>query len=78
MMQEAKSRCSVTTRVGHDCRGGRGFKGEGTRVYLWATHADVWQKPSQYRNYPLIENKMEKRGRNRKRITRDSTIKFSL
>ena len=62
MTQEAQSRCSVTTRVGHDCRGGRGFKGEGTRVYLCAMHADVRQKPSQYHNYPLIENKMKKKG----------------
>ena len=28
-------------------RGGR-FKKEGTRVYLWLLHADVWRKPTQY------------------------------
>ena len=27
--------------------GGR-FKRERTRVYLWLTDADVWQKPAQY------------------------------
>ena len=40
---------SVTTE-----RGGRGWEvggrsqTEGTFVYLWLTHVDVWQKPSQY------------------------------
>ena len=24
------------------------FKGEGTYVYLWPIHVDVWQKPTQY------------------------------
>ena len=27
----------------------------GTRVYLWSIHGDVWQKPSQYCNYPRIK-----------------------
>ena len=27
--------------------GGR-FKREGTYVYLWLTHVDVWQKPASY------------------------------
>ena len=27
----------------------------GTHVYLWPTHADVWQKSSQYCNYPPIK-----------------------
>ena len=27
--------------------GGR-FKREGTYIYLWLIHVDVWQKPSQY------------------------------
>ena len=32
--------------------GGR-FKREGLYVHLWLTHADVWQKPTQYcKNYP--------------------------
>ena len=26
---------------------GRRFKREGTCVYLWLIHADVWQKPTQ-------------------------------
>ena len=41
--------CSVTTK-----KGGKGwemgvrFKREGTYVYLWLIHIDVWQKPTQY------------------------------
>ena len=27
---------------------GRRFKREGTYVYLWLIHADVWHKPTQY------------------------------
>ena len=35
--------------------GGKGFKKEGT--YLWLIHADIWQKPTQYCNYPPTKNK---------------------
>jgi hypothetical protein len=28
---------------------------EGTHVYLWLIHIDVWQNPSQYYNYPPIK-----------------------
>ena len=28
--------------------GGRRFKREGTYVYPWLIHVDVWQKPEQY------------------------------
>ena len=39
--------------------GGRGFQngGGGTYMYLWPIHTDVWQKPSQYCNYPPIKIK---------------------
>ena len=30
---------------------------EGTYVYLWLIHIDIWQKPTQYCNYPSIKNK---------------------
>ena len=49
MTQGAQTRCSVTTY-----RGGMGwevegrFKKEGTCVYLWLIHVDVWQKLAQY------------------------------
>ena len=35
--------------------GGR-LKRERMCVYLWLTHVDVWQKPSQYSNYPPVQN----------------------
>ena len=33
---------------------GKWFRMEGTHVYLWLIHINVWQKPSQYCNYPPI------------------------
>ena len=42
--------------------GGRREEGSGwgTHVYPWPIHADVWQKPSQYCNYPPIKiNKLK-------------------
>ena len=39
--------------------GGR-FQMEGTYVYLWLIHVDVWQKPIQYcRDYPSIKKHPE-------------------
>ena len=48
--------------VGWGGEAGRRFKREGTYVYLWLIHADVWQKPTQYckSNYPSIKNKFLK------------------
>ena len=37
------------------------LKKEGTYVYLWLIHVDVWQKPTQYCNYPSINNKSKKK-----------------
>ena len=37
---------------------GRRFKREGTYVYLWLIHVDVWQKPSQYCSYLPVKNKI--------------------
>ena len=34
--------------------GGREVQDGGTHVYLCLIHVDVWQKPSQYYNYPPI------------------------
>ena len=39
------------------------FKREGTYVYLWLIHADVWQKAKQYCKaiiFPLKINKFKK------------------
>ena len=44
---------------GWDGVGGR-FKREGTYVYLWLIHVDVWQKPTQYCKAIIIQLKMNK------------------
>ena len=48
----------------HDegCGGGvaegwAGFSMRGTHVYLWLTHVDVWQKPSQYCKVIILQLK---------------------
>ena len=38
---------------------GRKFKRKGTYVYLWLTHADVWQKPTQYCKAIILQLKIE-------------------
>ena len=38
---------------------------EGTHVYLWLIHIKVWQKPSQYGNYPPIKINKKKTERNK-------------
>ena len=37
---------------------GEGFKKEGTHVYLWLIHADVWQKPAQYCKAIILQLKI--------------------
>ena len=39
--------------------GGR-FKREGTYVYLWLIHADVWQKSTQYCRVIILQLKIKK------------------
>ena len=39
--------------------GGR-FKREGTYVYLWLIHADVWQKPTQDYKAIILQLKVNK------------------
>ena len=40
------------------------FKREGTYVYLWLIHVDVWQKPTQYCKAIIFQLKMNfKKGR---------------
>ena len=54
----SQSQCSVTTcRDGVGTEVGGGFRIEGTHVCLWPIHIDVWQKLSQYCNYPPIKKK---------------------
>ena len=37
---------------------GKGVQDRGTHVYTWLIHVDIWQKPSQYCNYPPIKKKI--------------------
>ena len=39
---------------------GRRFKKEGTYVYLWLIHADLWQKPAQYCKAIMLQLNMNK------------------
>ena len=38
---------------------GRRFKREGTYVYLWLIHADVWQKPTQHCKAIIVQLKIK-------------------
>ena len=45
----SSTKCSVTNqRGGMGWKMGRVLRREGTCVYLWLIHVDVWQKPTQY------------------------------
>ena len=39
---------------------GGSFKREGTYVYLWLIHVDVWQKPTQYCKASILQLKINK------------------
>ena len=43
------------------------FRIEGTHVYPWPIHVDVWKKPSQYCNYP--PKKERKKGLSRTQLS---------
>ena len=47
MSQGTQSQGSVTTWRGAAGEVGGGVRMEGTRVYLWPIHVDVWQNSSQ-------------------------------
>ena len=42
------------------CGVGRRVKREGTYVYLWLIHVNVWQKPTQYCKAILLQLKINK------------------
>ena len=55
--REPKALSSVITwRGGMGKEVGGEFKREGTYVQAWPIHVDIYQKPSQYCNYPVIRN----------------------
>ena len=69
MMQRALIRCSVITwKSGMGWEVGRRFKREGTYVYLWLIHNDVWQRPAQYCETIIIQLKIRKKNENKKKI----------
>ena len=35
------------------------FRREGTYVYLWLIHVDVWQKPTQHRKVIILQLKIK-------------------
>ena len=39
---------------------GGGFKEQGTYVYLWLVHVDVWQKTTQYCKAIILQLKINK------------------
>ena len=62
MVQAAQIQCSVTTgrgRIGWEIRGS--FKRDGTYLYLWLIHVDVWQKPIQYCQAVILQLKIIER-----------------
>ena len=44
------------------------FKEEGTYVYLWLIHVDVWQKPTQYCKAIILQLKINKLKKKRSRV----------
>jgi len=46
---------------------GEGFRREGTYVYLWLIHVDVWQKPTQCCKAIVLQSKKRRRRRRRER-----------
>jgi len=67
---ELETRASSVHKAGHSERvlwdspegwgaegGGRGVQDEGTLVYPWLIHVDVWQKPPQYCKVIILQLK---------------------
>ena len=67
---------STQTRALKQPRGvRRRFKKEGTYVYLWLIHVDVWQKPTQYCKAIILQLKIIFKKENKKRdFKRPETI----
>ena len=38
---------------------GRSLKREGTYIYLWLIHVDIWQKPTQYCKTIILQLKIK-------------------
>ena len=42
------------------CNNQEGWDGEGTHVYPWLIHVDVWQKPTQFCKSIILQLKINK------------------
>ena len=51
------------------------FKREGTYIYLWLIHVDVWQRPTQYCKAMILLLKINKLNKN-KRKEREEKIRI--
>ena len=49
-------------------RVGGKFRREGTRVYLWLIHVDVWQKPTKYYELIILQLKIKIKFKNIRNI----------
>ena len=59
-LRELKPRlCNNLEGWGGEGGGGR-FRSEGTCVYLWLIHVDVWRKPTQYCKAIILQFKINK------------------
>ena len=57
------------------------FKEEGTYVYLWLIHVDVWQKPTQYCKAIILQlkiNKLKKKKKQSQVISNDKAKRERL
>ena len=57
--------------------GGR-FKREGTYIYLWLIHVDVWQKPTQFCKVIILRLKINKSIKNNLTVITNQTPGNSL
>ena len=54
---------------------GEGFRREGTYVYLWLIHVDVWQKPTQCCKAIVLQSKKKKKKKKRERKEKNANSK---
>ena len=57
---DGSGRLQRTRGLGRVRRRKGGFEREGTCVYLWLIHVDVWQKPTQYCKTIILQLKINK------------------
>ena len=58
--QESKIKNKFWGGMGWETGGGREVHRAGIYVYLWLTHVNVWQKPTQYWKIIILQLKINK------------------